>query len=112
MDGDIYDVIEYSKNNYNYEEDFIRYICYCVLEGLLFLHSKGIVHRDIKPENVLYNMWGQLKITDLGFADQVTKEKTKLNDFVGFLYYMPPEALGEQSYDMAFDIWSLGIMLI
>jgi len=29
------------------------YICYNIISGLQFLHSKNIVHKDIKPDNIL-----------------------------------------------------------
>lgn len=30
-----------------------RKIIFCILEGLVEMHRKGIMHRDLKPENIL-----------------------------------------------------------
>ena len=40
----------------------------CVIEGLSYLHSQGVLHRDIKPENLIFDERGYVRITDLGIA--------------------------------------------
>ena len=46
----------------------IRRILDDVLNGLEFLHRKGVVHRDIKPSNILMDDTGHAVLTDLGIA--------------------------------------------
>ena len=37
-----------------------------------YMHDKKIIYRDLKPENLLIDNRGYLKVTDFGFAKEVT----------------------------------------
>jgi serine/threonine protein kinase len=80
-----------------------------IVQGLLYIHKKGIVHRDIKPENILI-MNGVPKITDLGLA-QVMRT-SGVSGKSGTPFYEAPEVLFEEKYGQAADIWSLGIVFL
>lgn len=45
-----------------------------ILEGLSYIHSKGIIHRDIKLENVVVASDLNAKIVDFGTAKPVKME--------------------------------------
>ncbi|KAK8810750.1 hypothetical protein WA158_007325 [Blastocystis sp. Blastoise] len=95
-----------------WEEKYIAYVCKCILNALVFLHSNHRLHRDIKSDNILLNSKGEVKLTDFGFAVGLTQEETKRKSVVGTPFWMAPELIRGLDYDNKVDIWSLGITAI
>jgi serine/threonine protein kinase len=48
--------------------------CHQVVEGVAFIHSKGIVNNDIGARNILISSSMDIKICDFGFATKVGEE--------------------------------------
>ena len=96
----------------------VREIVEAIASGLVYLHGQSVTHRDLKPANVLRvgNVW---KISDFGIARQMGRESgTMTTNLMGTPIYMPPEVYAAYSEEApikvspAWDIWSLGVMIV
>eukprot|EP00505_MAST-04D_sp_SCG-Rhode-Island_P001937 Stramenopile-MAST_4_protein_1937 len=78
-----------------------------LLQGVSFLHSRGVVSRNLKPGNIFVNSDGIVKISDFLNASVQPLKPAKARR--GTLTYMPPEVLlgGTQS-SFSYDVWSIG----
>uniref|UniRef100_A0AAG5CT25 non-specific serine/threonine protein kinase n=1 Tax=Anopheles atroparvus TaxID=41427 RepID=A0AAG5CT25_ANOAO len=86
-----------------------------VVSAVAYLHEHGVVHRDLKPSNLLYASVNHtpesLKLCDLGFAKQLRADNGLLMTPCYTANFVAPEVLKKQGYDLACDIWSLGVLL-
>ena len=94
-------------------------LIYQICEGILYLHSYGVVHRDLKPENVMLsdklNDIGKapdsiIKIMDFGLS-KILGPNERVADGFGTLSFVAPEVLTRQPYGKGIDVWSIGVML-
>ena len=82
-----------------------------IIQGIRYIHSRGIVHRDIKLENILLDLNNIIKICDFGVG-KLIKPNTILKDQCGTPVYMAPEILKGNGYKgFPVDIWSAGVAL-
>lgn len=76
--------------------------------ALEYLHSHDIIYRDLKPENILLDRNGHIKITDFGFAKEVSTVTWTL---CGTPDYIAPEVITTKPYNKSVDWWSLGVLI-
>lgn len=104
----------YGPLNENLTKIFLKQI----LDGLTYLHSKGICHRDIKSANILLDINGKVKLSDFGCSNQMVSliDSSSCEEFMsslkGTLPWMAPEVICQKKYGKKADIWSLGCTLI
>ncbi|KAH3692543.1 testis-specific serine/threonine-protein kinase 4-like [Dreissena polymorpha] len=87
-----------------------------MFDGVKYMHGKGVVHRDIKCENLVIDAHYTLKLTDLGFAKKIGKNKSGdsllSETYCGSYAYAPPEILKGIPYNPELsDVWSMGVVL-
>lgn len=81
-----------------------------LLEGLLYIHAKGVLYADLKPSNVLMDECATLRFYDFGLSHSV--ETAAKGARVGTPAYMAPELFREGGvHSYASDLWSLGCLL-
>ncbi|KAJ8413700.1 hypothetical protein AAFF_G00082070 [Aldrovandia affinis] len=97
-----------------------------ILEGVEYIHSKGILHRDLKPRNIfLHGLDCHVRIGDFGLAcrDIIVDDHMQLptnphtsgsshTTGVGTFVYASPEQLEGSHYDSKSDMYSVGIVAL
>ncbi|XP_028409881.1 ribosomal protein S6 kinase 2 beta-like isoform X2 [Dendronephthya gigantea] len=110
--GELLDRIVKQKN---LSEREAANIMHTLSGALAYLHNEGVVHRDLKPSNIMYlddsGSYDALRIIDFGFAKQLRADNGLLMTPCYTANYVAPEVLKKQGYDVACDIWSLGVLL-
>lgn len=86
-----------------------RYFIYQTLQGIQYIHDKGIIHRDLKLSNILLDENMQVRICDFGFAIHVDKAKSS-RTICGTKSYIAPEIGRRQGSKCCSDIWSIGVI--
>ena len=79
-----------------------------IIQGLKDIHRKGLVHRDFHSGNIIVD-YDKCHITDLGLCQPVNE--INKDQVYGVMPYVAPEVLRGQTYTMASDIYSFGIIM-
>ncbi|OMJ80752.1 hypothetical protein SteCoe_18910 [Stentor coeruleus] len=94
------------------QEEDAKIMCSHIVEGLIYLHSNGILHRDLKLGNLLLSEDRTLvKIADFGLAVKLENSTEERNTLCGTPNYISPEIINRQPYGLASDMWSLGCII-
>lgn len=92
-----------NKNNRNQ-------IVYNILRGIQYLHVNKIIHRDIKLANIMVKN-NIAYVGDFGTCRILPENKYFANTCIGTPYYLSPEIIGGDKYNVKVDIYSLGCIL-
>jgi hypothetical protein len=84
------------------------------LHALRAGHTNRVIHRGLKPENMLIDAYGNLKVSDFGFAKIVERDSAVIRQVyvgMGTVAYMAPELFNDPtSAGPQADIYALGII--
>ncbi len=84
------------------------------LHALRAAHREGVAHRGLKPENMLMDAYGNVKVSDFGFARIVERDASVIRQVyvgMGAVAYMAPELFADpQNAGPQSDIYALGII--
>lgn len=107
------------------DELLIRSYARSILQGIEYLHRRGIVHGDIKAKNVLVGSnAGTLKLADIGSAKRINAQELGLEEeqeeqvedscmmMNGTPQWMAPEVVLQKEQGLESDIWSLGCTVV
>lgn len=105
------------RNYGAFEEPLVRNFVRQILEGLHYVHERGIVHRDIKGANVLVDNKGGIKISDFGISKKLEDNLLPGNrlhrpSLQGSVYWMAPEVVKQVAYTKKADVWSVGCLIV
>lgn len=100
-----------------------RAILLQILSGMNYLshasgNRQGIIHYDLKPGNILFDEFGDAKITDFGLskivdAPDAAESMELTSQGAGTYWYLPPECfITEHTVRISnkVDVWSIGVI--
>ncbi|PWN34310.1 Pkinase-domain-containing protein [Meira miltonrushii] len=96
------------------DESTIKSFLQQILNGLNYLHGRGILHRDLKADNLLVDFNGIVKISDFGTvrkSEDIYGNVASMS-MQGSIFWMAPEVLSRAGYSAKVDIWSLGCVVL
>ena len=93
-----------------YKSAGTEHLLHDILDGVDYLHHRGILHNDLKPDNILINKLGHARIIDFGLSSSYDSIYTGV--IGGSEGFTAPEILQGEGYAGASsDIYSLGLII-
>ncbi|KYK31977.1 MAG: serine/threonine protein kinase [Theionarchaea archaeon] len=107
--GDLY---TYVKRNSTSLTEVCRILC-DILDGIDYVHGKGLVHGDIKPYNILMSHTGTGKLSDFNLARNFGELEISNPDRMSKtpVFMAPEEIVNIKNVGPAVDIYCMGISM-
>jgi len=106
LGGELFSVL---REKTLFDEDTSRFYSGHVVLAFEYMHSLNFVYRDLKPENLLLDEHGFLKVTDFGFAKDISGGRTWT--LCGTPDYLAPEIVAGKGHSKGVDWWTLGVFI-
>ena len=104
------ELFNYIVDQQHLSEEKSAFFYYQIINGIDYIHNKGVCHRDLKPENLLLTEKMKLKIIEFGLSNFYTGNL--LETPCGSPCYASPEmVMGKKYNGFCIDVWSSGIIL-
>ena len=104
------ELFNYIVEKQHLSQELSAFFYYQLINGIEYIHKKGVCHRDLKPENLLLTEKNKLKIIDFGLSNYF--KGNLLETPCGSPCYASPEmVMGNKYNGFCIDIWSSGIIL-
>jgi serine/threonine protein kinase len=96
-----------------FDEEVTKSFTSQILDGLEYLHGKGILHRDLKAHSILVDTSGVCKIANFGISKQMDDDGAATL-VQGPVFWMVPEVVNPKgkAYNFKIDIWSVGCVIL
>ncbi|KAJ7249235.1 kinase-like protein [Mycena haematopus] len=94
------------------DADIVKSFTSQILDGLIYLHAKGLIHGALKSSNVLVEPTGTCKIEGLCCLEAEIRDSSRA--IPGAIFWTAPEIIRTQykAYNSKADIWSLGCIVL
>ncbi|UYV74146.1 SPEG [Cordylochernes scorpioides] len=106
------DVLTFLSSHVQYSEQSVSHILAQVLNGLEYLHFRGIGYLELQPDNVVMmdSHHLDIKLVDLGSARYLPPEGARLHWRPADIEYLAPEIVKEEEVTCAADIWGVAVL--
>jgi serine/threonine-protein kinase len=90
-----------------------------LLQGLRYMHARGVAHRDIKPGNIGFTAEDEPKLLDFGIstaadgsaAQSGVPDGEETGSLVGTASYLPPESFLGRGTAVDRDLWGIAVVM-
>lgn len=81
-----------------------------ILDGVDYLHHRGVLHNDLKPSNILVNSYGSARIVDFGLS--ISTDSLYSGCVGGTAQFSAPEVIqGKGPAGTSSDVYSIGMLM-